>query len=139
MSIETEISELVAAVKELTAAINTSNKLVGNAAPAVVKEEPAKKEVKKAASSSTKDAATTDVHAQATAETSAAPASKESTSGEEASEIDFVTQIQKPIVAMAAGGKRDQALAILRKFGAHKASEIKPEDYAEAVKLIAEA
>ena len=53
--------------------------------------------------------------------------------------IDFTAQIQKPIVAMAAGGRRDAALAILKELGAAKASEIKPEDYARAVELIAKA
>lgn len=53
--------------------------------------------------------------------------------------IDFTSQIQKPIVAMAAGGLRTEALAILKELGAGKASEIKPEDYARAVELIAKA
>ena len=53
--------------------------------------------------------------------------------------IDFTSQIQKPIVAMAAGGRRADALAILKELGAGKASEIKPEDYTRAVELIAKA
>ena len=52
------------------------------------------------------------------------------------SPIDFETQIRKPIVAMAGGGRRDVALKILSSFGAAKASEIKPEDYEAAVAAI---
>ena len=52
------------------------------------------------------------------------------------SPIDFETQIRKPIVAMAGGGRRDVALKILSSFDAAKASEIKPEDYEAAVAAI---
>ena len=68
---------------------------------------------------------------QATQATTAAPVGDKP--------IDFTSQIQKPIVAMAAGGRRAEALAILKDLGAGKASEIKPEDYVRAVELIAKA
>lgn len=69
------------------------------------------------------------------ADTPATPATTAALAGA----IDFTAQIQKPIVAMAAGGRRAEALAILKELGASKASEIKPEDYARAVELIAKA
>jgi hypothetical protein len=61
---------------------------------------------------------------------------KVETSEEQPGSIDFATQIQAKIVHMAASGKRAEALEILSAFGAKRASDIKPEDYARAVELI---
>ena len=95
-------------------------------AAAVRKAEDAKKDQKAEAAKSAPPAAT-----------EATQATTDAASGDKP--IDFTSQIQKPIVAMAAGGKREQALAILKELGAARASDIKPEDYAKAVELIAKA
>lgn len=90
------------------------------------KPEPAKKAQKAEAASAAQPA-----------DTQATQATTDAAAGDKP--IDFTSQIQKPIVAMAAGGRRDEALAILKQLGATKAREIKPEDYARAVELIAKA
>ena len=51
-------------------------------------------------------------------------------------EVDFQRDISKPIVWLAGNGKRDVAVGILKQFGATKASEIKPEDYAAAAEAV---
>lgn len=78
----------------------------------------------------------------ATAPTATAPDNVQEVKGansaeEPGSEIDFVTQIQKPIIALAGSGRRETALKILKQFGATKAGEIKPADYAAAAAAIA--
>lgn len=85
---------------------------------------------------------TPDPKPETAAASAALPAATPDTKGTTdaaAGAIDFTSQIQKPIVAMAAGGRRTEALAILKELGAGKASEIKPADYARAVELIAKA
>lgn len=129
MSIEQNLADLTAAVNNLTAVLQ-SKMMAGAVAGSVsvaTTEAPKKdapKPQKAEAAASAQPAAT-----QAT------PAPTDAASGDKP--IDFTAQIQKPIVAMAAGGKREQALAILKELGAARASDIKPEDYARAVELIA--
>ncbi len=65
-----------------------------------------------------------------------AAATSASVSAPSTGAVDFASQIQKPIVAMAAAGKRETAVGILKQLGAARASDIKPEDYAKAVELI---
>lgn len=74
-----------------------------------------------------------------TAQGPAAPETKAENSAPESPAIDFATQIQKPIVALAAAGKRAVALELLQKLNATRASDIKPEDYPKAIELIAAA
>jgi len=139
MTIEQNLADLTAAVNNLTAVLQSKmmagtlgsgpavNDIAANAAAATaVKAAQEKKAPKAEAAASAPPAAT-----QAT------PAAIDAASGDKP--IDFTSQIQKPIVAMAAGGKREQALAILKELGAARASEIKPEDYAKALELIAKA
>jgi len=132
MSIEQNLADLTAAVNNLTAVLQSKMMAgaIGNDKPAATGKQaeatkPAPKS-EKAAAESAPPAGT-----QATQATTAAA------SGDKP--IDFTSQVQKPIVAMAAGGKREQALAILKELGAARASDIKPEDYAKAVELIAKA
>jgi hypothetical protein len=127
MPIETTIAELTDAIKSLTKALLANN---GAAMPQAEKAVTEKKDVKPVAEKKAVDTTAT-ATAQATAQTK-----KVETSGDEPASIDFVEQIQKPIVALAAGGKRAEALEILNVFGAKRASDIKPEDYARAVELI---
>lgn len=138
MTIEQNLADLTAAVNNLTAVLQSKmmagtvgqpaiNEIAANAVAATaVKAAQEKKAPKAEAAASAPPAAT-----QAT------PATTDAASGDKP--IDFTSQIQKPIVAMAAGGKREQALAILKELGAARASEIKPEDYAKALELIAKA
>lgn len=124
MSIEQQLSELTQAINALTAAvIGTVPKAETNAKkPTTVT-----KTEKPAATPPT-------VMAPDVPEAKAAPSEPA-----QDSVIDFATQIQKPIVALAATGKRAEALAILKELGATKASDIKPEDYPRAIKLISQA
>lgn len=130
MSIEQQLADLTTAVNNLAAVIGSkigAGAAAQGAQPTVEEgKKPGPKPPKAADASSAPPAATPDTPA-----TTAAP------SGDEP--IDFTSQIQKPIVALAAGGKRDQALAILKALGAARASDIKPADYAKAVDLIAKA
>jgi hypothetical protein len=133
MSIEQNLADLTAAVNNLTAVLQ-SKLMAGSIGQAAVTEiaanataaaetVTAKKDQKAAAAASSAPPADT-------------PATKATTAADSGT-IDFTSQIQKPIVALAAGGKRAEALAILKELGAAKASEIKPADYARAVELIA--
>lgn len=131
MSIEQNLADLTAAVNNLTAVLQSKMMAgtVGNDKPVAAAEAPKKgtpKPQKAEAAASAPPAATPDTKATTDAASGDKP-------------IDFTSQIQKPIVAMAAGGKREQALAILKELGAARASDIKPEDYAKAVELIAKA
>lgn len=141
MTIEQNLADLTAAVNNLTAVLQSKmmagtlgsgpavNEIAANAAAATaVKAAQEKKAPKAEAAASAPPAAT-----QAT------QATTDAASGDKP--IDFTSQIQKPIVAMAAGGAegRKKALAILAEFGVARASEIKPEDYAKALELIAKA
>ena len=110
----------------LVAATTGNTTSIADLAANVSKAEQTKKAQKAEAASAAQPADT-----QATQATTAAPAGNKP--------IDFTSQVQKPIVAMAAGGRRAEALAILKELGADRASEIKPEDYARAVELIAKA
>lgn len=67
-----------------------------------------------------------------------APKTETPTEAQAPAAIDFTAQIQAPIVRMAGPlGMRDQAVKILAHFGAKKASELAPWDYAEAAAMIA--
>jgi len=130
MSIEQNLADLTAAVNNLAAVLQSKMMAgtIGNSTSAATGKQaeatkPGKPPAEKAAS------------AAPPAGTPDTPATTAAASGA----IDFTSQIQKPIVAMAAGGKRTEALAILKELGAAKASEIKPADYARAVELIAKA
>ena len=126
MSIEENINDLTRAINALTAAVlGASQKATAPIAEA--KKPPAAKTEKPAATPST--ATAPDVP-----EAKAAPSEQP-----QDSVIDFAVQIQKPIVNLAATGKRAEALAILKELGAAKASDIKPEDYPRAVELISQA
>lgn len=141
MTIEQNLADLTTAVNNLTAVLQSKmmagtlgsgpavNEAAANAAAATaVKAAQEKKAPRAEAAASAPPAAT-----QAT------PATTDAASGDKP--IDFTSQVQKPIVAMAAGGPegRKKALAILAEFGVARASEIKPEDYAKALELIAKA
>lgn len=123
VSTPADLARLVAASTGLPVAIGSA----AAQAATTTKAEPAKKDQK--AEKAASDAPPADT--PATPATTGAPAGDKP--------IDFTSQVQKPIVAMAAGGRRTEALAILKELGASKASEIKPEDYARAVELIAKA
>lgn len=131
MPIENSIDKLADAINTLAAAI------AGKTVAADAKTPAPEKVAEKKQAAATKPA---DTPPTATAEKAAAPETKAEPSEEKASgsttEVDFETQIRKPIVAMAGGGRREQAIAILKQFGAAKASEIKPEDYAAAAAAI---
>ena len=132
MSIEQNLADLTAAVNNLTAVLQ-SKLMAGSIGQAAVTE---------IAANATAAAATVTAKKgqKAEAASSAPPADTPATKATTAADsgtIDFTSQIQKPIVALAAGGKRAEALAILKELGAAKASEIKPADYARAVELIA--
>lgn len=131
MPIENSIDKLADAINTLAAAI--AGKTVAADATPPAPEKVAEK--KQAAVTKPADTPPT-----VTAEKAAAPETKAAPSEAKASgsttEVDFETQIRKPIVAMAGGGRREQAIAILKQFGAAKASEIKPEDYAAAAAAI---
>ena len=124
MLVENSIDSLAAAINNLAAAI--SGKATQDVKPQT-----------QAAPAATKPAAIPPI---ATVEKAAAQAPKAEPSAEKATGsttgIDFESQIRKPIVALAGAGRRDVAIEILKKFGAAKASEIKPEDYAAAVEAI---
>ena len=74
---------------------------------------------------------------QPTAAEPAAPTPKAEPS--EPKVIDFAKDIQQPIIKLAATGHRDLAVSILGQFGAARASDIKPEDYAAAAAVVAKA
>jgi len=142
MPIETTIAELTDAIKSLTKAL-LANK--GTAAQHRVTDAELEADAKArrdatAAANAKKDQAAAEKKAVDTTATATAQGTaqteKAATSGGEPASIDFATQIQAKIVHMAASGKRAEALAILGEFGAKRASDIKPEDYARAVELI---
>ena len=137
MSIEQNLADLTAAVNNLTAVLQSKmmagtvgqsaqNEIAANATAGAAKAAAAKKDPKAEAASAAPPAATPDT-----------PGTTDAASGT----IDFTAHIQKPIVAMGASGAegRAKALGILKELGAGRASEIKPEDYARAVELIAKA
>lgn len=130
MPIENSIDNLAAAINNLAAAISGKQSFAGAAMPG---------EGLGNANKPTKSqpAATKPADTQPTATAQAAvPAGKAEPSAEAPDSIDFEKQIQKPIVALANGGRRAEAVAILSKFGVKKASEIKPADYPAAVAAI---
>ena len=138
MPIENSIDNLAAAINTLAAAIS------GKATPAVTQFVAATSaevlaEAKNAVQEKKSAAATKPADTQPTAEAEKGAAQEKKADSSDAkpgSPIDFETQIRKPIVAMASGGRRDAALKILSSFGAAKASEIKPEDYEAAAAAI---
>jgi hypothetical protein len=134
MSIEQNLADLTAAVNNLTAVLQ-SKMMAGTIGQSAVNEMAANAAASTKAPEAKKDQKAAAAKSAPPADTPATPATTAAASGA----IDFTAQIQKPIVAMAAGGKRAEALAILKELGAGKASEIKPEDYARAVELIAKA
>lgn len=119
MSLEDAVKDNTAAIRDLIHALGAQRAAAPNTVPTPGKPV---KEAKPAA----------------TQPTAAAPAAP-TQSAEPSTTIDFVTQIQQPIIKLAATGKRDLAMSILTQFGAAKASEIKPADYAAAVEAIAKA
>lgn len=126
MSFEENINDLTQAINALTAAVLGASQQVAKP----------KEEAKKPASAKVEKPAAT----QPTAPADAAPEVKATSSAPvQASVVDFAMQIQKPIVNLAATGKRAEALAILKELGVPRASDIKPEDYPRAVELIAKA
>lgn len=133
MPIEESITELTRAIDALTAAVlKTIPQGIADVANAIPRGTETR-EVKKLAAAKTEKPADT----PSTAAEPAAPETKAEPSGTLTPvAIDFATQIQKPIVSLAATGKRDAALAILKELGAARASDIKPEDYPRAVELI---
>ena len=133
MSIEQNLADLTAAVNNLTAVLQ-SKLMAGSIGQAAVTEIAANATAAAATVTAKKDQKAVAASSAPPADT--APATKGTTAADSGA-IDFTSQIQKPIVALAAGGKRAEALAILKALGAAKASEIKPADYARAVELIA--
>jgi hypothetical protein len=132
MSIEQNLADLTAAVNNLTAVLQ-SKLMAGSIGQAAVTEIAANATAAAATVTAKKDQKAAAASSAPPADT---PATKATTAADSGT-IDFTSQIQKPIVALAAGGKRAEALAILKELGAAKASEIKPADYARAVELIA--
>jgi hypothetical protein len=132
MPIENSIDKLADAINNLAAAF--SGKVVAD----VKTPAPEKVVEKKPAATKAADTQPTATAAPVAAQEKKAEPSEAPSTGS-TTEVDFETQIRKPIVAMAGGGHRDQAIAILKQFGAAKASEIKPEDYAAAASAIAAA
>jgi hypothetical protein len=132
MSIEQNLADLTAAVNNLTAVLQ-SKLMAGSIGQAAVTEIAANATAAAATVTAKKDQKAAAASSALPADT---PATKATTAADSGT-IDFTSQIQKPIVALAAGGKRAEALAILKELGAAKASEIKPADYARAVELIA--
>lgn len=126
MSIEQQLADLTVAIDKLTAAV-----LVTIPKGAIQEQKPAEKP--------TKTAKPAPADTQPTAPAAAAPEQKAEPSAETPASIDFTTQVQKPIVALAANGRREDAKAILKELGAARASDIKQEDYPRAVELIAAA
>lgn len=132
MSIEQNISELTAAVRELTAVISASNSMITGGKTETVA---APKSTKPAATQAGADSQHIAKAAEAVVPEKKAEGSAEKSSGSTTT-IDFAKQIQAPIVKMAGSGRREEALAILKQFGAARASEIKEENWAEAVAAI---
>lgn len=141
MSIEQNLADLTAAVNNLTAVLQSKLMAgtIGNSA--IGHNDDAERAAMQAARNKAEQTKKPQAEKAASAAPHAAtePSTTKGTTDAAAGAIDFTSQIQKPIVAMAAGGKRTEALAILKELGAAKASEIKPADYARAVELIAKA
>lgn len=114
MSLEQQIDDLTVAIKFLTQAITAMG---ANIPAPVAAEKPAQPEKAKPAEKAKAE------KAKAEKQETPAPA-------EPAKVIDFATQIQKPIMTLVGTGRRDEAVALLAKYGATRASEVKPEDYA---------
>lgn len=141
MSIEQNLADLTAAVNNLTAVLQSKIMAgtIGNSA-AGHNDDAAREAVQAGRGKAAQEKKAPPAEAAESAPpaaTQATQATTDAASGDKP--IDFTSQVQKPIVAMAAGGKREQALAILKELGAARASDIKPEDYAKAVELIAKA
>lgn len=132
MSLEQSIADLAAAINNFTVVYSRGQAAVTPTvtATAELKAEYPKQEKAKVAKP-------TPAATPTTATASAAPS--ESATNSEPKVFDFVTQIQQPIVAMAKGGRRDEAVAILTELGVAKASELKESQYAAAVALLAKA
>lgn len=139
MSLENSIESLAAAINNL--ATTLASLKASDTPTAALQEKPApvKKEKEEPAK---KSAATPNVDTPPTAEAVKADAPEkkaapsEETSTGSTTEVDYERDIRKPIVAMAGSGRRDVAVKILAQFGASKASEIKPEDYAAAAEAV---
>ena len=124
MPIENSIDNLAAAINALAAAI--SGKAGATPTPVATN----------AAKLADTPRGTTQAEGAADAKAAVREKRADSSDAKPGYPIDFETQIRKPIVAMAGGGRRDVALKILSSFGAAKVSEIKPEDYEAAVAAI---
>jgi hypothetical protein len=147
MSIEQNLADLTAAVNNLTAVLQ-SKLMAGTIGNSAIGHND---DAERAAMQAARNKAEQTKKPQAEKAASAAPHAATEPSTTKAptdaaaggKQIDFTSQIQKPIVAMGAKGpnspERARALAILKELGAARASEIKPEDYAKALELIAKA
>lgn len=140
MSIENQLADLTAAIKELTAAI------VGKAAPAekverpvVQKKEAAEKPAGKSSAAKTQPAEEKPSAAQATPAADAEPAAE--SPSEETGLLDYETDVKPLFLKLLAAKGRDAGVAFIKSYkeDAGKLNDaLTPEQYPEAVAKLKE-
>lgn len=126
MSIETLLADNTAAIRELIATLK-AQAYVEASQPATTKPAPAKAEPKPKAE--TKPAPTPVV--EDTPEAHATPADPET--------LVSLDEVKAAVLKLAATKGRDAAVGVLQSFGAAKAPELKPEQYAPALDALTKA
>lgn len=135
MSLEQTIIDLVAAIRENTAAIVAAK---SGAAPAEVKTEEkkpttAKEAVAQAEAAAKESKAKKEAEAKAKAEAEAAEKSKA-----EDKAPSYETDVQPKLTAFLSAHGRDAFFALLKPFNAKKGTEVKADDYAAVLAAIDE-
>lgn len=131
MSIETLITELIAAVKENTAAIIAAKSTPAGEAKADAKPTTAKEAVTQALDTAKEAKAKKEAEAKAKAEAEAAKT-------EEVKALDYDKDIAPALTAFLKKHGRDAFGTLLSPFGAKKGGEIKADDYAAVLAAIDE-
>ena len=127
MSLESKIDELIAALDRNTAAL-TGAKPDTSPAPTLAKAKvgrPPKSEADKVAEAKARGAAT-EAEAEKVDDSKLPGKTMQEVETEAASKAEAGAALQNLI----AGGKRSEAVAMLKKYGASSLSGLKPEDYA---------
>jgi multidrug efflux pump subunit AcrA (membrane-fusion protein) len=129
MGIEQTIQELVAAIRENTAAMLALSKREVVAPAAEVKAETKPTTAKAAIAKALEDAKKAKEEVKAKKEAAAAEAAKEEEK-QEAEALDYDKDMAPRFTAFLGAHGREAFLRILGDFKAKKGSEVKPEDYA---------
>jgi hypothetical protein len=128
MSLEIAIQENTAAIRELIAAISNGIPTTAQQVAAVVEEVKAEAPVKTEKKAKAEKAEAPKVEQAATPE----PKEEAAPAADDAPEVTY-QDAAAAITALSKTKGRDAAVALLKKFGASKLPEVKPEDFAAIV------